>query len=102
MIIGPTSTLSSLSGLGPNPAAPTPLIWRASFSDGSFSSTAADLITADTQNRVTLQPSEPLRIMEVAEGDIFGTLIGTQLQSDLCYNKDGTGACIPAINQVKI
>ncbi|MGH7327543.1 MAG: hypothetical protein ACREJX_04260, partial [Polyangiaceae bacterium] len=99
MIIAPTSTLSSLSSLGPNPAAPTPLVWRASFADSSFSSTAADLITADTQNRITLAVGEKLRILEVVEGDIFGSLIGTQLQQKLCYNKDGSGACIPASSQ---
>jgi len=89
MSIAPTSPLSGLATL-PNPAAPTPLIWRPNASDAGFAAALAELTSLDLEKRLRdlgiAQPDEPIRVALLVEGNLFGVTMGNLVQQTLRFN----------------
>lgn len=85
----PTSAISALSDL-PNPAAPTPLLWRASYSDAGIAGTIGEFVKQVLEPQAIalgiVPAGQPVKVLILAEGSIVGLSAGQKTQAAITFN----------------
>lgn len=85
----PTAIVTSVEDL-PNPAAPTPLVWRINYSDVDQGKLIAELIEKHLEPRLKAEgvvaPGEPVRIAIAAEDNALGQSVLRRTQEVLRFN----------------
>lgn len=89
MNILPTAIVTSVEDL-PNPAAPTPLVWRLNHNDIDQGKVIAELIEKHLEPRLraegVVQPAEDVRVVIAAEDNALGQSVLRRTQEVLRFN----------------